>query len=141
MRILLDEDLPRHLGSLLTGHETPTVQRCGWSGVKNGKLLALAATRFEVFLPMDGNLEFQQNLATLPIAVLVIEAVSNRMQHLTPLVPSILNGLNHIPPKSLQRVGAYLLDRVDLHRQGASAARLSCFASIRKWFEQHGVVP
>jgi hypothetical protein len=55
---------------------------------------------------MDGNLEFQQNLATLPVAVLVIEAVSNRMEHLTPLVPNILNGLNHLPPKSLRRVGA-----------------------------------
>lgn len=28
----------------------------GWSGVKNGKLLALAATKFDVFLTMDGNL-------------------------------------------------------------------------------------
>jgi predicted nuclease of predicted toxin-antitoxin system len=106
MRILLDEDLPRRLGALLNGHEVSTVQRCGWSGVKNGKLLALAATQFEVFLTMDGNLEFQQNLATLPVAVLVIEAVSNRMEHLTPLIPNILKGLSHVSPKSLQRVGA-----------------------------------
>jgi hypothetical protein len=70
MRILLDEDLPRSLGKLLTGHEPETVPRCGWSGVKNGKLLALAATRFDVFLTMDQNIEFQQNLATLPIAIL-----------------------------------------------------------------------
>lgn len=106
MRILLDEDLPRHLGALLMGHETSTVQRCGWSGVTNGKLLALAAAQFEVFLTMDGNLEFQQNLATLPVAVLVVEAVSNRMEHLRPLVPNILNGLDHLAPKSLKRVGA-----------------------------------
>ncbi len=36
--------------------------------IKNGELLALAATRFEVFVTMDQNIEFQQNLATLPIA-------------------------------------------------------------------------
>ena len=88
MRILLDEDLPRRLGALLVGHEASTVQRSGWSGIKNGELLALAAARFDVFLTMDGNLEFQQNLATLPIAVLVVEAVSNRMEYLLPQLPS-----------------------------------------------------
>ena len=50
MRILLDEDLPRRLGTLLVGHEVNTVPRCGWSGIKNGKLLALAAAKFDVFL-------------------------------------------------------------------------------------------
>ena len=106
MRILLDEDIPRRLGVLLIGHEVSTVSLSGWSGVKNGKLLALAATRFDIFLTMDQNLEFQQNLATLPIAVLVIEALSNRMGHLVPLVPAILKELNHAPPMALRRVGA-----------------------------------
>jgi hypothetical protein len=55
---------------------------------------------------MDQNLEFQQNLASLPIAVLVVMAVSNRMEHVSPLVPEILRELNHIPPRSLRRVGA-----------------------------------
>ena len=104
MRILLDEDLPRRLGTLLTGRESATVPKSGWSGVKNGKLLALAATKFDVFLTMDQNIEFQQNLSTLPIAILVIEALSNRLEHLEPLVPEMLRELNHIPPKSLRRV-------------------------------------
>jgi predicted nuclease of predicted toxin-antitoxin system len=104
MRILLDEDLPRRFGALLIGHEVTTVPRCGWSGVKNGKLLALAATQFDVFLTMDKNLEYQQNMATLPIAVLVLEALSNRIAHLAPLVPSVLRELNHLPPRTLRRV-------------------------------------
>ena len=106
MRILLDEDLPRRLGALLVGHEVTTVPRYGWSGVKNGKLLALAATKFDVFLTMDKNLEYQQNMATLPVAVLVLEAVSNRIEHLAPLVPSVLKELNHLPPRTLRRVDA-----------------------------------
>lgn len=69
MRILLDEDLPRRLAAMLVDHEVSTVQRSGWTGIKNGKLLGLAALEFDVFLTMDGNLEFQQNLATLPIAL------------------------------------------------------------------------
>ena len=106
MRILLDEDLPRRFGALLVGHEYSTVPRSGWAGIKNGKLLALAATRFDVFLTMDQNLEFQQNLATLPIAVLVVKALSNRIEHLVPLVPSILRELNHFPSRALRRVDA-----------------------------------
>lgn len=82
------------------------MQRSGWSGVKNGNLLALAASEFDVLLTMDQNLEFQQNLTALPIAVLVVEAASNRLEHLLPLVPAILRELNHIPPKALRKVGA-----------------------------------
>ena len=104
MRILLDEDLPRRLGALLIGHETSTVQRSGWSGIKNGQLLALAATKFDVFLTMDGGLEFQQNLKTLPVAVLIMETLSNRIEHLEPLVPEVLKELNHILPRTLRRV-------------------------------------
>ena len=104
MRILLDEDLPRRLGALLVGHEPVTVQRAGWSGIKNGKLLAVAATKFDALLTMDGGLEFQQNMATLPIAVLIVEAFSNRMEHLEPLVPEILQELSRLPPRTLCRV-------------------------------------
>ena len=105
MRVLLDEDLPRRLGALLLGHECSTVPRSGWAGTKNGELLALAATRFDVFLTMDLNLEFQQNLATLPMAVLVVRALSNRIEHLVPLVPAILKALDNVPPKALRKVG------------------------------------
>jgi Domain of unknown function (DUF5615) len=104
MRILLDEDLPQRLGPLLVGHDSVTVQRAGWSGIKNGTLLALASSKFDAFLTMDGGLEFQQNLATLPVAVLIVEAVSNRMEHLVPLVPEMLKELNHLPPRTLRRV-------------------------------------
>ena len=106
MGILLDEDLPRRLGALLVGHEVTTVPRCGWSGIENGKLLALAATKFDVFLTMVKNLEYQQNVGTLPVAVLVLEAVSNRIERLAPLVPSALKELNHLPPRTLRRVDA-----------------------------------
>ena len=106
MRILLDEDLPRRLCVLLEGHDATTVQRCGWAGVKNGKLLALAASRFDVFATMDQNLEHQQNLVTLPIALLVVAAHSNRIEHLRPLLPEILRELDRIVPKAVHRVGA-----------------------------------
>jgi len=106
MRILLDEDVPRRLAPLLVGHAVATVPQAGWSGVKNGKLLALAGAHFDVFLTMDRNLEFQQNLARLPVAVLVVVAVANRMEHIVPLLPDILTALAELPTRTLRKVGA-----------------------------------
>ncbi len=106
MRILLDESLPKALLTRLVGHEAATVVDCGWSGVKNGKLLALAATRFDVFLTADQNLEFQQNLSTLPIAVLVLVVRNNRIESIDPLIPDLLLALESHAPRDLRRVGA-----------------------------------
>ncbi len=106
MRILLDEAVPRSLGAMLAGHEAKTVPQCGWAGVKNGKLLALASTQFDAFLTTDQNIKFQQNLATLPLSILVVAAKSNRIKDIEPLLPDILKALNHLQPKALKRVGA-----------------------------------
>ena len=50
MRLLLDECVPARLRKALPGHEVSTVGLEGWSGIKNGKLLALAAAGFDVFV-------------------------------------------------------------------------------------------
>lgn len=54
------------------------------AGIKNGKLLALAATRFDVFLTIDQDIEYQQNLSALPIAIPVMVAKGNRMEDVAP---------------------------------------------------------
>ena len=76
MRILLDESLPRSLAQELSGHEVQTVQSRGWAGLKNGELLRLATAEFQAFLTGDQNLEYQQNMGGLAIAVLVLVAVT-----------------------------------------------------------------
>lgn len=61
MRVLLDECVPRALRQDLPGHDVKTVGEAGWAGVKNGALLRLAETAFDVLLTVDRNLEYQQN--------------------------------------------------------------------------------
>ena len=100
MRLLLDESVPSRLRRSLTGHSVRTVFEAGWSGVKNGKLLALAAAEFDAFVTVDKNLPFQQNLATLPIALVVLDSVSNELPALLPLVPALLLALASLKPKS-----------------------------------------
>ena len=106
MRILLDESLPHDLVALIPGHEVSTVSDEGWKSVKNGKLLALAATKFDVFITADRNLEFQQNLAKLPLAVVVLIVRKNRIQDLEPLLPELAATLKELPTCSLRKVGA-----------------------------------
>lgn len=60
MRVLLDENLPAELAQSLSAHQVQTVVDVGWAGVKNGELLRLATGRFDAFVSMDANLEFQQ---------------------------------------------------------------------------------
>lgn len=91
---------------MLVGHEALSVHRMGWAGVKNGKLLALAsAAEFDVLLTADRGMEFQQNLATLPVSVLVVRAHSNRLENLRPLVPDILVALADQPARTLRKLG------------------------------------
>ena len=106
MRILLDESLPHDLTPLIVERDVSTVRDAAWSGIKNGKLLALAAMRFDVFITADRNQEFQQNLAKLPLAIVVLVARKNRVQDLWPLLSTLEQLLNHLPPKVLRKIPA-----------------------------------
>lgn len=105
MRILLDENLPRKLVGHLSGHECRTVVECGWSGKRNGELLALAEAQFDVLLTLDKNLPYQQDLSSGRIAVMIVRARSNRIQDLLPAVPDCLAALKRIQPRQVIRVG------------------------------------
>ncbi len=70
MRILLDESVPAPLRLLLSDHECITVQERGWTGTKNGDLLRLAAAEFDLFITSDQGIFYQQNLASIAIAIL-----------------------------------------------------------------------
>jgi predicted nuclease of predicted toxin-antitoxin system len=106
MRILLDESVPEKLGRLLVGHSYSTVQRQGWTSVKNGKLLNLARDDFDALLTADKGMEHQQNQDALPVAILVVRAKSNRMEDLGRAVPAILAALEEMPPRTLRKVAA-----------------------------------
>lgn len=98
MRVLLDECVPRALRAELACYEVTTVAEAGWAGVKNGVLLQHAATGFDVLLTVDRNLEYQQNFANLAIAVIVIDALSNDITALRPLMPAVRKALQKPEP-------------------------------------------
>ena len=104
MRLLLDESVPGRLRRSLPGHAVRTVVEMGWSGVKNGKLLELAADDFDALITVDKNLPYQQNLTALPIAIVVLDAVSNELPALLPLVPQLLRALSSLKPRTCMKV-------------------------------------
>jgi hypothetical protein len=76
----------------------------GWSGIKNGQLLQKAASDFDCFLTVDRNLQFQQHIDALPLAVLVIQAVDNRIETLRPLTVTVREALTSIAANELKVV-------------------------------------
>ena len=105
MRVLLDEQLPRHLAREIAGHDVSTVQQRGWAGFKNGALLRVAADAgFESFGDRDRNLQFQQNLSQSPLGIILLVASSNALEDLLPLVPSLLAAISKSRPAQLLRV-------------------------------------
>lgn len=106
MRVLLDECVPRRVRGELPAHLVKTVSEMGWSGIKNGELLLKASSQFDCFLTVDRNLQFQQHLATLPIAVLVIRAFDNRFENLLPVMEAARVAMQTIQPRELKVIGA-----------------------------------
>jgi predicted nuclease of predicted toxin-antitoxin system len=96
MKILLDESLPRKLRSDFgSEHEVWTVRDKGWLGKKNGELLKLLiADNFEIFITVDKNLPYQQNLERLPLTIFVLKAKDNRRSTLQKLIPLVFESIS-----------------------------------------------
>ena len=107
VRILVDESLPVELAEALELPGTTTVAGLGLQGFSNGALLQRAeAIGIDVLITADQNLEFQQDIPGLALGVIVLRARSNRMDHLRPLIPSILQALGLISPGRVMRLGS-----------------------------------
>jgi hypothetical protein len=106
VRILLDESLPRGLKGLLEGFDVVTVPEQGWQSMKNGELLRRASSDFDVFVTADQNLEHQQNISSLSLAVVVLVATTNRLEAYVPLVKKLGEAVRAARPGTVTRVAA-----------------------------------
>ena len=77
MKLLLDECVRRRLKRDFVGHEVHTVEEAGFKGLENGDLLKAASSDYEVLITVDQNLPYQQNIAGLNIAILILAAERN----------------------------------------------------------------
>ena len=105
MKILLDECIDWHLKKDLEPHETFTVKDLGWSGIVNGELLTKASQHgFKVFITVDKNIQFQQNLRKYNLAVVVFQTRFNRLEFIRLLIPNLLKKLPNMEAGNLYEI-------------------------------------
>jgi predicted nuclease of predicted toxin-antitoxin system len=107
MRILLDENFPADFARLLVSQEVEvlTVHTLGWSGIKNGELLRRAREKCDVFVTLDRNLEFQQNIKVLPFGIVIVRSRSNRIADLAPHAANLLTAVMRVLAGQMETVG------------------------------------
>lgn len=93
MKILLDENLPRTIKTDFgVNHQVKTVREMAWNGKRNGELLGLIASNgFDIFITIDQNLRYQQNLSKYDFSIFLLVSYSNRRETLQPLIYKIVN--------------------------------------------------
>ncbi len=76
----------------------------GWATIKNGRLMRLVEPAFDVFITIDGNLTYQQNLKNRKFAIIVLTASDNTFETLSKLMPRVLLALQSIKPGDIVHV-------------------------------------
>ena len=77
----------------------------GWGAKKDGELLALAQREFDVLLTTDRHIPEQQDLSRYDLAVVILEARSNRLADLAPIVSGADELFGRARPGRALRVG------------------------------------
>jgi hypothetical protein len=101
MKVLLDECVSHYLKREFFGHEVFTIEDAGFKGLKNGQLLQSASGQYDVLVTVDQNLQYQQNLKTLAIVVILLKAQRSTYPFLRPLMPRVLEIIEKAKPGEL----------------------------------------
>jgi len=73
MPIIFDQATPVPIRPFLEGHTVRTAAQQGWDRLRNGDLLTAAEEAgFDLLLPTDKNMRYQQNLVGRRIAIVVL---------------------------------------------------------------------
>ena len=104
MRLLLDACVPRKLKRELAPHAVWTARERGWNRLQDGRLLDVMGGEIDALITMDRGMRFQQRLQGRPFAVILLRAKSNRLDHLLPLVPALLQALSEVKPREVREI-------------------------------------
>jgi len=107
MKILLDECVTKRLKPHLSKYKVFTVTEMGWGGLKNGKLMKQCVDNsFDILLTIDKNLMFQQNLDKFELVIVVLNALTSKIEELVLFIPSL-----EVQITKLKKNKAYLIDK------------------------------
>jgi hypothetical protein len=88
VKLLFDHNVDQRFRNHIPGHDIRTAREMGWETLGNGALLQSARVGgFDVFISLDKKIEHEQNLITLPLPIVIIDAPSNALPALIPFAP------------------------------------------------------
>jgi hypothetical protein len=64
-----------------------------------------AEHEFDALVTKDSGVRYEQNVAKLPCAVVILQAKSNSLRDIEPLMPMLLSELKGLKPMSIVRIG------------------------------------
>jgi predicted nuclease of predicted toxin-antitoxin system len=104
MKLLLDECIAHDLKQEFSEHHVATVVEAGFTGLSNGDLLRAASGQYDVLITVDRNLLYQQNISSLMIAVVIIQAGGITYAHLKTLTSQVKETIKTIQPGQMVTV-------------------------------------
>lgn len=103
-RVLFDENLPRLLRRNLPEFEVRTVQEEGWGSFRNGELLSRAEGNFDVLLTADRRMQYQQDLTSYALGVVVIVTPRLQLAVLEGAIEPLRDALANVTPGEIRHV-------------------------------------
>ncbi len=98
--------IPHRLRFYIDG-DAFTTKHMVWQELENGDLLEAAEkAAFDVLITNDKSLRYQQNLSGRRLAVVQLDALSNDINDMLPLIPYVNEALKTIRPGDFVVVGA-----------------------------------
>jgi hypothetical protein len=99
MKIIVDECLPKRITLLFPNEDAYTVAQIGLSGATDKMLLTeLDNKKIDVFITIDGNIEYQQQFKDRVFGTIVIRSVSNRYADLLHLKDKLVWASSQVNP-------------------------------------------
>ena len=105
MRIIIDECLPKRITRFFPEHEVWTVPQIGLEGSRDRELLdELDVRDIDVFITIDGNIEYQQQFKNRVFGTIVIRSVSNRFSDLLHLKNELISAVHKVTSSCVMHV-------------------------------------
>ncbi len=107
MKIIIDECLPKRVTQFFQKHEVWTVPQIGLGGSTDTLLLDELDTRdIDVFITIDGNIEYQQQFKNRVFGTVVIRSVSNRFSDLLHLKEELVKAVKNVTQGNIIHIPA-----------------------------------
>ena len=105
MKIIIDECLPKRVTQFFEKDSAYTVPQIGLSGSKDTELLdELDKRGIDIFITIDGNIEYQQQFINRTFGTVVIISVSNRFNDLVHLKDKILKAVENVSNGKIEHI-------------------------------------